>query len=109
QLADKGIAQLGQMAQLTVQDRGNVNALELSPTKVLRNPSTVEPIGLHSLSWRFGDHRWRSDQARIILSHNPIIQAVARWSSLIGEGHFLIGKMFTHVVHKMLRTIRHAQ
>src|SRR5262249_28688383 len=77
-LADQGIAQLGQMAQLPIQGSWNMDAFELSATKILRDPSTIEPIGLHSLSWGFGNHRRRSDQARVSLGLQPIIQCVAR-------------------------------
>src|SRR5713226_5654591 len=107
--ADKGVAQLGEVTKLAIDGRGNMNAFELSLTQILRQPHAVEPIGFHSLSWSFGDHRWRSNQARVILSHKPIIQSVSRRSSFIGKGHFLIGKMLTYMVHQMLHTIRHTQ
>jgi ABC transporter substrate binding protein len=108
-LADQGVAQLGQMAQLPIQGRRNMDAFELSATKILRDPSAIEPIGLHSLSGRFGNHRRRSDQARISLGLQPIIQSVARGSSLIGKRHLLIGIVLTNVVHKMFDLVRHVQ
>src|SRR6266850_4549558 len=108
-LAHKGIAQLSQVTQLPVQRRGNVDAFELSPTQVLRQSPTVEPIGLHSLSWSFGDHRWRGDQAGVGFRHQPIIQSVPRRSSLVGKGHLLIAKVLAHMVHKMLHAIGHTQ
>ena len=37
-LADQGVAQLGQVAQLPVQGRGNMDALELPATQILRDP-----------------------------------------------------------------------
>src|SRR5215467_14502315 len=108
-LADQGIAQLGQMAQLPIQGSWNMDAFELSATKILRDPSTIEPIGLHSLSWGFGNHRRRSDQARVSLGLQPIIQCVARGSSLVGKRHLLIGIVLTNVVHKMFDLVRHVQ
>src|SRR6266704_1820840 len=86
-----------------------MDPFELSPTQILRQSDTVEPIGLHSLSWRFGNHRWRGDQAPILFGHQPIIQSVACRSSLIGKSHLLIGKVLTYVVHQMLYVVRHAQ
>src|SRR4029434_8203385 len=108
-LADQGVAQLGQMAQLPIQGSGNMDTFELSAPKILRDPSAIEPIGLHSLSGRFGNHRRRSDQARISLGLQPIIQSVARRSSLIGKGHLLIAIVLTNVVHKMFDLVRHVQ
>src|SRR4030095_11052639 len=108
-LADQGVTQLGQMAQLPIQGSGNMDAFELSAPKILRDPSAIEPIGLHSLSGRFGNHRRRSDQARISLGLQPIIQSVARRSSLIGQGHLLIAIVLTNVVHKMFDLVRHVQ
>ena len=84
-------------------------AFELSATKILRDPSAIEPIGLYSLSGRFGNHRRRSDQARISLGLQPIIQSVARGSSLIRKHHLLIGIVLTNVVHKMFDLVRHVQ
>ena len=66
-------------------------------------------IGLHSLSWSLGDHRWRGDQARVGLRHQPIIQSVPRRSSLVGKGHLLIAKVLAHMIHKMLHAIGHTQ
>src|SRR5262245_47536495 len=108
-LADQGVAQLGQMAQLPIQGSWNMDAFELSAPKILRDPSAIEPIGLHSLSWRFGNHRRRSDQARISLGLQPIIQSVARGSSLIRKHHLLIGIVLTDVVHKMFDLVRQVQ
>src|SRR4030095_10136203 len=108
-LADQGVAQLGQMAQLPIQGSGNMDAFELSASKILRDPSAIEPIGLHSLSGRFGNHRRRSDQARIRLRLQPIIQSVARGSSFIGKRHLLSGIVLTNVVHKMFDLVRHVQ
>src|SRR4030095_14880735 len=109
QLAHQHITQLSEMAKLAIHGRGNMNAFQLSPTKTLRQRPTVKPIGLHSLSWRFGDHRRRGDQAGIALGHNPIIQSIPCGSSLVHKGHLLIGKVLTHVVKQVLYTIRHAQ
>src|SRR5262249_2343141 len=64
---------------------------------------------LHSLSWGFGNHRRRSDQARVSLGLQPIIQRVARGSSLVGKRHLLIGIVLTNVVHKMFDLVRHVQ
>ena len=83
--------------------------LSCPPRKILRQSATVEPVGLHSLSWGFGDHRWRGDQARVGFRHQPIIQSVARRSSLVGKGHLLIGKVLAHVIHQMLHAIGHTQ
>ena len=107
-LTDQGVAQLSQVAQLPVQGRGNMDALELPPTQILRNPSAVEPIGLHPLSWRFGYHRRRCYQARVLLSDQPIIQSIARRSGLIGKGYFLIAIVLANMVHKMIDTVGHA-
>src|SRR5262245_24947486 len=97
------------MAQLPIQGSWNMDAFELSATKILRDPSAIEPIGLHSLSWGFGNHRRRSDQARVSLGLQPIIQCVARGSSLVGKRHLLIGIVLTNVVHKMFDLVRHVQ
>src|SRR6266478_670897 len=86
-----------------------MNALQLPPAKVLRQRPTIQPIGLHSLSWRFGDHRRRGDQAGVALGHNPIIQSIPRGSSLVHKGHLLIGKVLANVIQQVLCTIRHAQ
>ena len=67
--------------------------LSCPPRRFSDNPSTVEPIGLDSLSWRSGDHRWSGYQARIPLSDKPIIQSVPRRSSLIDKGYLLIAKV----------------
>ena len=109
QLAHQHIAQLSEMAKLAIQQRGNMNALQLPPAKVLRQRPTIQPIGLHSLSWRFGDHRRRGDQAGVALGHNPIIQSIPRGSSLVHKGHLLIGKVLANVIQQVLCTIRHAQ
>src|SRR6266498_3101976 len=108
-LADKGVAQLGEVTKLAIKRSRNVDPFELPPTQILGQSDTVEPIGLHSLSWRFGNHRWRGDQAPKVLRHQPIIQSVACQSSLIGKSHPLIGKVLTYVVHQMLYVVRHAQ
>src|SRR6266550_2170038 len=108
-LAHKRIAQLSQVTQLPVQSGGNMDAPELSPTQVLRQSPTVKSIGLHSLSWSFGDHRWRGDQAGVGFRHQPIIQSVPRRSSLVGKGHLLIAKVLAHMIHKMLHAIGHTQ
>src|SRR5262244_1067021 len=107
--AHQRVAQLGQMAQLAIHGRGNMNALELSPSQILRQPPTIEPIGLHSLSWRFGNHRRRRDHALISLGLESIIQSIARRSSLIGKGHLLLRKVVAHVVKQVIDTIRQAQ
>jgi ABC transporter substrate binding protein len=86
-----------------------MNALQLSPAKVFRQRPTIQPIGLHSLSGRFGNHRRRSDQALVRLGLQPIIQSVARGSSLIGKGHLLIPIVLANMVHKMLDLVRQAQ
>src|SRR5918996_3311830 len=86
-----------------------MNTFQLPPTQVLREPSTVDPIGLNPLSWSSGNHRRSGDQAWIGLRHQLIIQSVARWSSLVSKGNLLIGKMLAHVVNQMLRLIRHGQ
>src|SRR6266704_5135097 len=108
-LVDKGVAQLGEVTKLAIKRARNMDPFELSPTQILGQSDTVEPIGLHSLSWRFGNHRWRGDQAPKLLRHQPIIQSVACRSSLIGKSHLLIGKVLTYVVHQMLYVVRHAQ
>src|SRR6266542_1142202 len=108
-LAHNGVAQLGEVTKLAIKRGRNMDPFELSATQILRQSDTVKPIGLHSLSWRFGNHRWRGDQAPIVFRHQPIIQSVACRSSLIGKDDLLIGKMLAHVVHKMLRAVRHAQ
>src|SRR4029453_8825872 len=108
-LAHNGVAQLGEVTKLAIKRARNMDPFELSATQILRQSDTVKPIGLHSLSWRFGNHRWRGDQAPIVFRHQPIIQSVACGSSLIGKDDLLIGKMLAHVVHKMLRAVRHAQ
>src|SRR5919201_4201538 len=108
-LAHQGIAQLSKMTKLPIQRRGNVNTLQLSPTKILRQRSTIKPIGLHSLSWRFGDHRRRGNQAWVGLGHNPIIQSIPCGSSLIRKGYLLIRKVLMNVVQQVLYAIRHAQ
>src|SRR4029450_1808801 len=86
-----------------------MNAFQLSSTQTFRQSFTVEPIGLHPLSWSSGDHRWSGDQARISLSRQPIIQPVPRWSSLIDKGHLLIRKVVAYMVQQVLHFIRHAQ
>src|SRR5512132_1685741 len=86
-----------------------MNAFQLSSTQTLRQSFTVEPIGLHPLSWSSGDHRWSGDQARISLSRQPIIQPVPRWSSLIDKGHLLIRKVVAYMVQQGLHFIRNAQ
>src|SRR5207253_1387277 len=108
-LVDKGVAQLGEVTKLAIKRARNMDPFELSPTQILGQSDTVEPIGLHSLSWRFGNHRWRGDQAPKLLRHQPIIQSVACRSSLIGKSHPLIGKVLTYVVHQMLYVVRYAQ
>src|SRR6266536_1262304 len=86
-----------------------MNAFQLSSTQTFRQGFTVEPIGLHPLSWSSGDHRWSGDQARIPLSRQPIIQPVPRGSSLIDKGHLLIRKVVAYMVQQVLHFIRHAQ
>src|SRR5215475_15386780 len=86
-----------------------MNAFQLSSTQTFRQGFTVEPIGLHPLSWSSGDHRWSGDQAPIPLSRQPIIQPVHRGSSLIGKGHLLIRKVVAYMVQQVLHFIRHAQ
>src|SRR5437667_11779020 len=76
-LVDKGVAQLGEVTKLAIKRARNMDPFELSPTQILGQSDTVEPIGLHSLSWRFGNHRWRGDQAAKVLRYQPIIQSVA--------------------------------
>src|SRR5262245_52064973 len=86
-----------------------MNAFQLSSTQTFRQGFTVEPIGLHPLSWSSGDHRWSGDQAPIPLSRQPIIQPVPRGSSLIGKGHLFIRKVVAYMVQQVLHFIRHAQ
>src|SRR4029434_9237629 len=86
-----------------------MNAFQLSSTQTFRQGFTVEPIGLHPLSWSSGDHRWSGDQAPIPLSRKPIIQPVPRGSSLVGKGHLLIRKVVAYMVQQGLHFIRHAQ
>src|SRR5918996_387681 len=86
-----------------------MNAFDLPSAQALGQSATVEPIGLHSLSWRSGDHRWSGDQAPIPLSRNPIIQPVPRRSSLIDKGNLLIRKVLAHVVQQVLHAIGHLQ
>src|SRR4029434_2814976 len=86
-----------------------MNAFQLSSTQTFRQSFTVEPIGLHPLSWSSGDHRWSGDQARMSLSRQPIIQPVPRGSSLIDKGHLLIRKVVAYMVQQVLHFIRHAQ
>src|SRR5262245_43610136 len=101
-LADKGVAQLGDVAQLAIKRRRNMDAFKLPPTQVLRQSPTVKSVGLHPLSWRFGNHRRRGHQALIGLGHQPIIQSVACRSSLVGKGYLLTAKVLAHVSHKMI-------
>src|SRR2546428_1157122 len=77
-LVDKGVAQLGEVTKLAIKRARNMVPFELAPTQILGQSDTVEPIGLHSLSWRFGNHRWRGDQAPKVLRHQPIIQVSGR-------------------------------
>jgi len=63
------------------------------PRKLSDKALTVEPIGLHPLSWSSGIIDGAADQARIPLSRKPIIQPVPRGSSLIDKGHLLIRKV----------------
>src|SRR5258705_3092779 len=107
-LADQSVAQLSQVTQLPVQGRGNMDALELSGAQILCQSRAVEPIGLHSSSWRFGDHRWRGNPARVPLSDQPVIQSIARRSRLIGKGYFLIAIVLANMVYKILNIVRHA-
>src|SRR5262249_3306240 len=86
-----------------------MNAFQLSSTQTFRQGFTIEPIGLHPLSWSSGDHRWSGDQAPIPLSRKPIIQPVPCGSSLIGKGHLLIRKVVVYMVQQVLHFIRHAQ
>src|SRR5262249_3199393 len=44
-LSHHRVAQLGEVAQLAIDLRGNMNAFELSPAQALRQSSTVEPVG----------------------------------------------------------------
>src|SRR5215208_1766067 len=108
-LADHGVAQLSQMAQLPIQRSGNMDALELAASKIFRNPSTIESIGLHSLSRRPGNHRRRSDQTLIRSGLKPIIQSISRRSRFIGKRHFLIPIVLANMIHKMFGAVRHAQ
>src|SRR6185295_934068 len=82
---------------------------ELSSSQTFRQPSTVEPVGLHSLSWSSGNHRWSGDQAPITLSHKPIIQPVPRRSSLIDKGNLLIPNVLAHMIQQVIHAIRHVQ
>ena len=86
-----------------------MNAFELSPTKILRDTSAIEPIGLHSLSWGFGDHRRGSHQAGVGLGRKPVIQPVARRARLIGKGNPLRGEVLAYELRELLHTIGHAQ
>src|SRR6266540_282278 len=108
-LAHNGVAQLGEVTKLAIDRSGNMNAFKLSPTQILRQSLTVETVGLHSLSWGFGNHRCRGDQAPKVLRYQPIIQSVACRSSLIGKSHLLIRKVLTYVVYQMLYAVRHVQ
>ena len=79
------------------------------PRRFSDNDSTVKPVGLHSLSWRLGNHRRRGHQARVALGHYSIIQSIPRRSSFVAKGYLLIGKVFANVVKQMLYAVRHAQ
>src|SRR5262244_1027405 len=109
QLAYQHIAQLCQMAKLAVSGRGNMDALQLSPTQILRQAFTVEPVRLHSLSWRSRNHRRRGDQTRIGLGCQSIIQPIPRRSSLIDKGSLLIREVLADIIHQMLCLVRHVQ
>src|SRR4030095_9579342 len=102
QLAYQHIAQLREMAKLTVSGRGNMDALQLSPPQTLRQGFTVEPVGLHPLSWRSGNHRRRGNQTGISLGRQPIIQPIPRRSSLIDKGNLLIREVLAEIMHQRL-------
>ena len=108
-LASHRVAQLRQVTKLAIYRRGNMNAFELSPAQTLGQSSAVKPVGLHSVSWSSGDHRWSGDHAAITVSRKPIIQPVPRRSSLIDKGNPLIGKVLAHVIEQVLHTVRHLQ
>src|SRR5918993_1497309 len=108
-LAHHRVAQLGEVAKLAIDRRGDMNAFDLSTAQTLGQSSTVKPVGLHSVSWSSGDHRWSGDHAAIAVSRQPIIQPVARRSSLIDKGNLLIGKVLAHVIEQVLHTMRHLQ
>src|SRR5688572_6370347 len=99
-LASHRVAQLRQVTKLAIYRRGNMNAFELSPAQTLGQSAAVKPVGLHSVSWSSGDHRWSGDHAAITVSRKPIIQPVPRRSSLIDKGNPLIGKVLAHVIGK---------
>src|SRR5215813_11905161 len=109
QLAYQHIAQLREMAKLAVSGRGNMDALQLSPTKTLGQSFTVEPVGLYSLSWRFGNHRRRGNQTGISLGRQPIIQPIPGRSSLIDKGNLLIREVLADIMQQRLHFMRHVQ
>src|SRR5262245_39830041 len=106
-LAYRRVAQLGEVAQLAIDGRGHMNAFDLSTTQALRQSSTVEPVGLDSFSWSFGDHRRSRHQAPITLSRKPFIQPEACRSSLIDKGNLLIRKVLAHVIQQVLNFVVH--
>ena len=82
-----------------------MNALQLSPTQILRQGFTVKPVGLHPLSWRSGDHRRRGNQTGISLGRQPIIQPIPGGSSLIDKGNLLIREVLADVIQQRLGPI----
>src|SRR5262249_19396617 len=106
---DQGVAQLGEMAKLSINGRRHVNALQLSTTQALRQPSAVETIGFDSLPGSSRNHRRCRHQAVIPLGPQPIIQSIPGRSSLIHKRNLPIGKMLAHVLEQVLHTVRHVQ
>ena len=77
----QGVAQLGEMAKLSINGRRHVNALQLSTAQALRQASAVEPIRFDSLPWTSRNHRRCRHQALIPLGRQPIIQSIPGRSS----------------------------
>src|SRR5688572_17625090 len=97
------------MAKLSIDRRGNVNALQLSTAQAFRQSSAVQPIGFDSLPWSSRDHRRCRHQTVVTLGRQPIIQSVPRRSSLIDERNLLIGIMLAYVLEQVLHIVRHVQ
>ena len=51
-------------------------------------------------------HRRRCYQARILLNDQPVIQAIARRSCLIGKNYFPIAIVLANMIYKMIDTVR---
>ena len=80
---------------------------ELAVTKILRNASAVEPIGLHSLSWRFGDHPGRAEQARVVLRDQALVTVHNPQVHPHKASNFLNALVFANIVHKMIDLLRY--